>query len=284
VKRFLLRPDESARENLWRAVQMACRVVCTRYRWYGLVGDSRLELLDELELASYVHFMHIKIRGKGYKRVAANGKKLSFFDNVLSSAWAVSGHAVKKYISTVVQTRANTLRLEAPQQNSAGEYELIETLSAGDKKLYVSDYKYERKPFGEQTPKQRANTIRAEYAEHLVDCEDMGIGAMDMDTWLDATGYREDSDAMWWLMSREERKAVKKQRKAKEREERKARLEAERKARKEAKASEKLHRELEEIRQGMGNRLDEIRERNCPRLPAGWKFVMRDGVLCITRE
>lgn len=258
MKRFLLNPNESARENLWRAVQAACRVVCVRYKFYGLIGDSRRELLDEMELASYVHFMRIKVNAHGYRRVSDDGKKLSFFDNVLSSVWATSSAVVERYIKKVVNTRANTLNIDAPMTNRKGEYELINTLSFDSRKYYLPRVAENRQPYSKQTPRQRANTIRAEYQEHLLDCEELGVTKMPMDKWLETTGYCEDSDAMWWLKSKEERKEIKRQKKAAERE---------------AKVAEKLHRELEAMR-----------EKNRPRLPSGWKFVMCDGMLCITRE
>ena len=257
--RFQLRPDETAAENLWRAVKMACIVVCSRYHWYGLVGDSRRELLEELELATYRHFINVKVMEHKYCRETKEGKPLTFFDNVIGSAWALSGSVLDRYMRNVVRMRANSVDIDSPIQPSVEDCRLSGSLTYEDKHLYRARVEHKPIPYSKQTPRQRANTIRAEYEEHVLDCQDMGISVMPWDKWLESTGYSEDEDAMWFLYSREEKKEIRRKKKAAARESRRVERQA-----------EKMNRQLAKDRQHY--------------LPRGWKFVERDGLLCITRD
>lgn len=257
-RRFQLRADQTAQENLWRAVHAACVVVCSRYSWYGLCGDSRHELLEEMELAGYRHFIKFKVMRHGYCRQTEDGKSLTFFDNVLSSCWSMSRGVSDRYIRKVVDVRAKTLYLDSPVQDDIEDCGLLDTITSADKVYYLPSSGGRRKtvPYDQQTPRQRANTIREEYAEHRLDCEDLGIYSMPMDKWLETTGYAEDKDAMWYFKSREDRKAI-------------------RLAKKKA---ERLNRAVERKKK---RQLDKDLQKS---LPHGWKFVQVNGIICITRS
>lgn len=283
--RFQLDPNETAAENLWRAVRIATIVVCNRYNWYGLLGSSRVELREEMELAAYCDFISSKVMKHNYKRVSKDGRKLCFFDNVISSVWSICTKVADQYIRKVLDVQAHTVNIDAPLNTKSGECTLVDTLTVTNKRYYKSDYDYKTVRISEQTPKQRANSIRKEYEDHRVDCEDMGISPMPLDSWLDSTGYREDSDAMWYLLySKEERREIRKRKKREERDaqiaKRKAERDAERAARKESKLREKMREERDRFGE---DKLEKIRQNAARILPRGWEFVEVDGVLCIHR-
>ena len=284
--RFQLNPNETAQENLWRAVRIATIVVCKRYNWYGLQGNSRSELREEMELAAYRDFISSKVMNHNYKRVSKDGRKLCFMDNVFSSVWGICGKIADQYIRKVLDVQAHTVNIDAPLNTDSGECVLGDTFTVTDKRYYKSDYEYKAVPMAEQTPRQRASSIRCEYEEHQLDCQDLGISCMPMDEWLDTTGYRSDEDAMWFLLySKEERKEIRKQRKREERAAEAARRKAEREAMKAVKKETKLRKELEEERMNTPPEiLEKYRNSALRVLPKGWKFVQVNGIICITRS
>ena len=284
--RFQLDPNQTAAENLWRAVHIATIVVCNRYNWYGLQGNSRSELREEMELAAYRDFISSKVVRHNYKRVSKDGRKLCFMDNVFSSVWGICGKIADQYIRKVLDVKAHTVNIDAPLNTDSGECTLGDTFTVTDKRYYKSDYKYKPVPMAEQTPRQRASNIRREYEEHQLDCQDLGISCMTMDDWLDTTGYRNDEDAMWYLLySKEERREIRKQKKREERAAEVARRNAERQAAREAKKQATLHKNLEAERKRIGeDKLETLRQNAFRVLPKGWKFVEIDGVLCIQRQ
>ena len=257
----MLRSDLTARENLWAAVCVACVVVCRRYKWYGLNDDSKHELLEAMELAAFRHFLKHKVMGHGYCRTTKDGKPLTFLDNAIGSAWAVSVGVKDQYMRKVVTVRANTLYLDSPRYTPDGEYNLVDTLTSANKRLYLGKAETacnRNEPYSRMTPRQRANAIRADWDDYCLECDELGVTRLTREQWLESTGYGQDEDAMWWVHSPEERRAVQKAKKAKERE-----------AKAVARQAEKLNRQRAKDRQHY--------------LPKGWTFVERDGILCITR-
>lgn len=89
--RFELDPNETAKENLWRAALNASGVIISRKRLH-LNEDEREELRMLVALRGVRHFMQHKIGLHKYNR------KFPFYDNVYSSCWSSSPNVVDKFL------------------------------------------------------------------------------------------------------------------------------------------------------------------------------------------
>ena len=95
-RRFRLRGDRTAQENLWEAVHIAASYFLVKMRGrVNLTRDEWNELFDELKLRTVMHFLENKVRQKKYCR------KVSFISNVYSSCWSVSYRVLDSYLATV---------------------------------------------------------------------------------------------------------------------------------------------------------------------------------------
>lgn len=195
-KRFRLDPTKSAKENLYDAARIASCVVARRYRWYGLVGEYRQELLERMILATVVNFIEHKVMQHKYMRVSKEGVKLSFMSNVLSSAWGISAQTVKRYMAELSVTSK-----EVPG-------DLLEILHQQQFPLYVSEHESKRQSYEKQVPAIRAKLIREEYEDYVADAEDLGIAPVSFESWLASTEYSKDGEAMYKLLSPEEQKEL----------------------------------------------------------------------------
>lgn len=90
-KRFQLRADETAQENLWRAANIAARYIVGKTKLYN-VDDERDEIIESVTLRTVQDFMRIKIGEHEYNRAHP------FFDNVYSSCWSCAHHIIDMYI------------------------------------------------------------------------------------------------------------------------------------------------------------------------------------------
>lgn len=189
--RFMLDPNETAMENLWRAAFVATLVIGRSHAFWGLRFETRQELLERITLQTVLHFLDHKVRQHKYARVARDGRALTFFDNVLSSAWSVSRWNVDIFMNEL--TRRTTTDDISPLAPFIGT----------DSRLpaYVSKAEYKRIMFGTATdelkrPADRAKRIAKEYEDYAADCEDLGVTALSFDAWLVSTGYNRDVDMM----------------------------------------------------------------------------------------
>lgn len=92
-ERFELNPNETARENLWRAAMNASGVILSRKK-LRLNEDEWEELRMLIALRGVRHFMEHKIGMHKYNR------KFPFYDNVYSSCWGSSPLVVDKYLKS----------------------------------------------------------------------------------------------------------------------------------------------------------------------------------------
>ena len=92
-KRFELAPNESARENLWRAAMNASGVILSRKKLH-LNEDEWEELRMLIALRGVRHIMEHKIGLHKYNR------KFPFYDNVYSSCWGSSPMVVDKFLKS----------------------------------------------------------------------------------------------------------------------------------------------------------------------------------------
>lgn len=96
MKKFKLRADLSAMENLFEACNAAARYILS-HKKLRLSKDEWAELLDIVTLDGVDHFLRIKIGQHTYNR------KYDFFSNAYSAVWSVSGgkHTVDRYLEEI---------------------------------------------------------------------------------------------------------------------------------------------------------------------------------------
>lgn len=96
MKKFRLRAELSAMENLFEACNAAARYILSRKK-LRLSKDEWAELLDIVTLDGVDHFLRIKIGRHTYNR------DYDFFSNAYSSVWSIAGgkNTVHKYLEEI---------------------------------------------------------------------------------------------------------------------------------------------------------------------------------------
>lgn len=107
-RKFLLDPNETAAQNLWRAADFAVRYLFSLRRLGGLSEESRHELWADWKLRTVKHFLEYKIGRHTYCRQTKEGRPLQFFDNVLSSAWSSFRGAIEWHRNHWIEPAVNT--------------------------------------------------------------------------------------------------------------------------------------------------------------------------------
>lgn len=172
--KFKLNPSESAVENLWRACSMATEVILRKKPIYrSLDGETLRELRENIELRTYENFLYHKVMLHKYTKVAANGKPLDFFDNVLSACWSVSSHQVDLLCKEMNRRSATT------KQSKLGEndFDFVSNASAMPKYLATFNRSNERV--------RKRNPLEEEYAYYFDDCAEFGITPITIDEWME---------------------------------------------------------------------------------------------------
>lgn len=102
MKKFRLRAELSAMENLFEACNAAARYILS-HKKLRLSKEEWAELIDSVTLDAVDHFLRIKIGQHTYNR------KYDFFSNAYSSVWCISGgkHTVGKYL-VEIKNRLNS--------------------------------------------------------------------------------------------------------------------------------------------------------------------------------
>lgn len=194
MPRFKLDPNETAMENLWRAARMATAVICRAHKFWNLWGEYHDEAFDRVLLATVEAFLRLKIRGGGYRRVAKDGKKLTFFDNVLSACYGCSSNIINQYMQELKER--NSLDDIEPMKfclSHADKLPLYRSLTESRTKLGV----YNKGITELSYPGQRADRARELYDEYLEECRMMGLeNILAFDRWLCRMGYNTDEEMM----------------------------------------------------------------------------------------
>ena len=201
MPRFQLDGNLSAQENLWLAARWASIVVLKRNRFYGVTAQDKSELIEEVTLAAVNHFLTFKVGQKRYARVAKDGRKLTFFDNVLSSAWSCAPNVAQPILKRI-QLKVNTSNID----------DLAFRLSEADKfPRYMALDEYgdtHSKPVHElKRPADRAHRYRRMYEDYLCEVQFLGLLSepLSFDKWLCRCGFNKDADACWCLLTPEDR-------------------------------------------------------------------------------
>lgn len=172
--KFKLNPSETAAENLWRACTIATQVILKKKPIYRALDQETLrELRENIELRTYENFLYHKVMLHKYTKVAANGKPLDFFDNVLSACWSVSSHQVDLLCKEMNRRSATT------KQSKLGEndFDFVSNASAMPKYLATFNRSNERV--------RKRNPLEEEYAYYLDDCAEFGITPITIDEWME---------------------------------------------------------------------------------------------------
>ena len=186
--RFQLRADESATQNLWRALGMATLYLLKRRRFHGLTFETRQELIDAVMMAAYDHFMFHKIRLHKYNR------NFCFFDNVLSSVWSVSGYVADRII------RQLDMVVHSEDVNSPYHQDTLPTQSGFPGYLAQRErYAFKHVPLDKMGMGAYAHAVKQEYADQRDEALEMGVTPPTWEAWLASTGYARDAELMLWL-------------------------------------------------------------------------------------
>ena len=195
MARFQLDANLSAQENLWHAARWASIVVLKRNRFYGVTAQDKAELIEEVTMAAVCHFLTFKIGQKRYARVSKDGRKLTFFDNVLSSAWSCAPNVAQPILKRI-QIKANTSKID----------DLVFRLSEADKfprYMALDDYGKKREKYIHELkrPVDRAHRYRRMYEDYLAEHDELGLTSepLGFGQWLSRCGYNVDEEMMWSL-------------------------------------------------------------------------------------
>lgn len=203
MSRFMLDPAKTAMENLYAAARIAVVVIARSHRWWGMVGDCREELFENIREATVEHFIRHKVLEHKYCRVAKDGRKLNFADNVISSCFAVASNVADMYLKDFIR-RYNSDDIEPIQYG----------LSVKDRfPLYVSEYEkktHVAKDINELgRPMDRARRVREYYEDYCAEVQEMGLSeTLPFGRWLCRCGYNQDAELMAALLTPAERKEM----------------------------------------------------------------------------
>lgn len=118
-KKFKLRADWTAQQNLWEAAKVATVCILRRYNVYNK-AEERKELFDDIMLRGVQNFMNEKVMNHKYDR------NYTFLQNVTSSVWQSAGFLIDKYLS-MTRRRISALPLDAEVKNYPG-HSIAETV------------------------------------------------------------------------------------------------------------------------------------------------------------
>ena len=185
---------------------MSTAVIARSHNFWNLWGEYKQEAFERVVLATVEAFYRLKLRGGGYRRVAKDGKKLSFFDNVLSACYGCSSHIVNQYMQELKER--NHLDDIEPMKGRLGyadKLPLYRSRTESQSKLGV----YNKGITELSLPGQRADRARELYDEYLEECRMMGLAnVLDFDHWVCRMGFNKDEQMMMALESPKVRRAL----------------------------------------------------------------------------
>lgn len=191
MKKFLLRPDLTAQENLWAAAELAVTIVlCSskRRKKLRLNKDEWADLVFRAKFETVCAFMR-KLRGTG-KGSHKYDITRSFFLNVYSCAWSIGNHVIDDVINEI-KIKLNSTSLDTKVQPWLEKSPKIgETI---DTKCHLNYYRKndkELKPYKELTSQHlKDKRAHEDYRAYVVECELLGVTPVDEWTWRGKNGY-----------------------------------------------------------------------------------------------
>lgn len=186
---------------------MAAFVIGRKHNWWHLHGEYLDEAIDRIVFTSVISFIENKVKRKTYSYVAKDGKKLTFFDNVLSSCFGCSGNVIDKYIKEL-DLLHKTADIEE-MKFCISEKDKLPIYRTWDECESHRD-KYRKKYDSLKRPGYRAERVRQLYEDYLAEHEDMGLVSepLEFGRWICRCGYNEDEPLMWALEPRRVRRSM----------------------------------------------------------------------------
>lgn len=185
-RRYKLNPDISAAENLGLAVRYAVPVVLSRYRLGNLDDYTLNELYADIRTLAYAHFILHKVRGHKYCRVSKEGIPLSFFDNVISSVWSVTGNALDRLMRQL-KKKYKTVSMEKAIFENKDIWDIMpDRGSLLENNYYPEKHRPTEILKNDATrPGRRLNKLELEYSDYQVDCVLLGIDPISEEAWVE---------------------------------------------------------------------------------------------------
>lgn len=209
MPRFQLDHTKSAMENLYAAARIATAVVMRRYNYYGLRGELRDELFDEIMHRTVEHFVFVKVRRHTYAYTTKDGRKrLVFMDNVLSSCWSASAWTVNRFMLHLTNM-SRTGDIDPIQFSLGNDDRLPNYLTQDD---CPSRANRNQKLYSHlKRPQDRAKRLREDYIDYTIEAQEIGLcKILPFHRWLGRNGYsaEDDPDLFWALLTDSEKREI----------------------------------------------------------------------------
>ena len=195
MKKFLLDPNLSAQENLWRAAELAVTsVICSskRRKKLRLNKEEWEDLVFRAKFETVCAFMR-KLRGTGKATQGTYDRSKTFFLNIYSCAWSIGNHVIDDVINEI-KIKLNSTSLDASSNPGLERApKIVETLD--ESKCYLNYYRQTDKckkliPYRELTTQHlRDRRASEDYRAYVVECELLGVTPVDEFTWRGKNGY-----------------------------------------------------------------------------------------------
>lgn len=179
VRNMQLLPELTAQENLARMMAAAVAdwdlprlpALMSKFRDSEIVRD----LIWDHFAAAWRNFILHKVKGHRYNR------QFNFFQNVLSSVKGTWSHIKEVY------WRDDTRRHQSASMDFSVSEDATfgDLLKNGDAKLYLPDVNKERLPFDKLTPYMRAERLRDDYKDYLLECKELEVTPVTFERYQD---------------------------------------------------------------------------------------------------
>ena len=189
--RFALDPQQTAMQNLSRAISLAAYLVMTRrYNTAGYDSQTLQEIREEIELNATVHFLAYKVRRHNYNR------EYDFLTNCISSCWTVASGVFER-MNRRIENRHVTYSMNRIMYRHHDFFDAVPYRDG------IFENCAEAHPFvpssrlanDRRRPAHAMKKLVDEYNDYLVDCALMGIKSITLDEWVDRNGSDREKQA-----------------------------------------------------------------------------------------
>lgn len=186
ARRFKLRADLSANENLWEAARVAVAYEITRRRIKFSANEEKEELFQELLFKTVFTFMHRMILDRQYDR------RFDFWHNVYSCTWSISTYVITRWMDNI-KRRISAVPLSAHYAYS--ENNIIDNLAdTGTSLPYKSSYRHTDRTYSRMTSMaSKLKFVKADYEDYKMLTELTGVTTMPFEKWFASSGYADEA-------------------------------------------------------------------------------------------
>lgn len=169
--RFALDPNQTAMENLSRAMRLAALLVLRKkFNTKGMDERTFYEVREEIELNGMVHFIAYKVKRHRYDR------RFDFLTNVISSAWSVAGSVMYR-AKRRIEKRYQTVSMQKLLYENRNLWDILP--DTGDVLLNsartTTFSPTERLKNMKRHPSLSLDKLIIEHADYEEDCRELGI-------------------------------------------------------------------------------------------------------------